>query len=168
MSALYGFGEQPARRAVGCTVSLALKYDYRQWALALGYQKLNNGDAAGVRSPNASSSFTVSPVNAGYLSADAVRYFVAALRYKTGDVTLGANASNVTYRPGAGSLFDDTAVFNTGGLLANYQLSSAWLHRLHAAASPRRGGRSAPRWPRWRAARAHAMPNAQAISMTMR
>jgi predicted porin len=127
ISALYGFGEQPARRAVGSTVSVALKYDYQQWALALGYQKLNNGDAAGMRSPNASSSFTVSPVNAGYVSADAVRYVAAALRYKAGDVTLGANASNVTYRPGAGSLFDDTAVFNTGGLLATWQTSSAWL-----------------------------------------
>lgn len=127
MSALYGFGEHPTRRAVGSTVSVALKYDYQQWALALGYQKLNNGDAVGMRSPNASSSFTVSPVNAGYLSADGVRYVAAALRYTQADLTLGANASNVAYRPGGGSLFTDTAVFNTGGLLAIYRLSSAWL-----------------------------------------
>jgi predicted porin len=127
MSALYGFGEQPGRRAVGSTVSVALKYDYQQWALALGYQKLNNGDAVGVRSPNASSSFTVSPINAGYLSADGVRYVAAALRYTQGPLTLGTNATNVAYRPGAGSLFTDTAVFNTGGLLAIYRLSSAWV-----------------------------------------
>lgn len=127
VSALYGFGEQPERSTVGRTVSVALKYDYQRWALALGYQKLNNGAAAGVRSPDASSSFTVSAVNAGYLSAAAVRYVVAALRYKAGDVTLGANASNVAYRPGAGSLFSDTAMFNTGGLLATYHSSGPWL-----------------------------------------
>jgi predicted porin len=127
VSALYGFGEQPSRGSAGRTVSTALKYDYRQWSMALGYQKLNNTDAVGARDPNASSSFTVSRVNAGYLSADAVRYVVAALRYKIGDLTLGANASNVAYQPGAGSLFSDTAIFNTGGLLATYQLPGAWL-----------------------------------------
>ncbi|MGJ7918530.1 porin [Massilia sp. LXY-6] len=126
MGVLYGFGEQPGRRAVGSTVSAALKYDYRQWAFALGYQKLNNGDAVGIRSPNASSSFTVSPVNAGYVSADGVRYVAAAARYTMGRFTFGANASNIAYRPGGGSLFTDTATFNTAGLLAIYRPGGAW------------------------------------------
>lgn len=126
MSLLYGFGEQPGSRARGNTVSAALKYDYAQWQFALGYQKLNNADAAGTRSPNASSSFTVSPVNAGYLSADGVRYVAAAARYTQGQLTLGVNTSNVAYRPGGGSLFTDTASFNTGGVLAIYHPGGAW------------------------------------------
>ena len=124
-SVMYGFGEVAGQTGSGNSVSAALKYDLNAWNFALGYLRLKNGNAPGVFDPNASGSFTISPVNQGYLSADSVQYVGAAARYTVGKLTLGVNATNVAYRPKSSSLFANTAVFNTAGLVATYQLYPA-------------------------------------------
>ena len=122
---LVGLGETPGQLSTGSSLSAAFKYDYNAWNFALGYLKLKNGNAAGIFDPTASGSFGASPLNRGYLSADSVQYLAAAARYTMGKLALGVNASNVAYRPKGSSLFADTAVFNTAGLVATYQLYPA-------------------------------------------
>lgn len=118
---LLGFGEESGHLASGSTFSAAFKYDFRAWNFALGYLRLKNGPTPGAFGPTTSASFSVSPINAGYVSADTVQYIAAAARYTTGKLVLGVNASHVAYRPNGGSLFTDTATFNTAGLLAAWQ-----------------------------------------------
>ena len=125
LGALVGLGEQAGSLSSGRSLSAALKYDALPWNFALGYLKLKNGNTPGVWSPTASASFSTSPLNNGYLSADSVQYLAAAARYTAGALVLGVHASNVAYRPGSGSLFTDTARFDTAGLIASYQLSQA-------------------------------------------
>jgi predicted porin len=124
---LYGLGEFAGQTGAGNAFSAALKYDLGLWNFALGYLRLKNGSAPGTFDPNASGSFTVSAVNQGYLSADAVQYIAAAARYSAGKLMLGVNASHVAYRPKSTSLFADTAIFNTAGLIASWQLHPALL-----------------------------------------
>lgn len=124
---LYGLGEFAGQTGTGNAFSAALKYDVGPWNLALGYLRLKNGSAPGTFDPNASGSFTVSAVNQGYLSADSVQYIAAAARYSIGRLMLGVNASNVAYRPKSTSLFADTTIFNSAGLIASWQLYPAVL-----------------------------------------
>lgn len=130
VSALYGMGEQASNKNAGRTYSAAAKYDYRDWNFALGYQNLKSAGpvAPGAPAvPAASATYGLSALNAGYTSADSVQYIAAAARYAVNSkLTLGANASNVSYRPNSSSLFRDKAVFNTGGLLAIYSPTPAW------------------------------------------
>jgi predicted porin len=120
---LYGMGEQAGSSAAGSSVSAAVKYDRPDWNFALGYQNFKNGEVGG---PPASGNYGTSTVTAGYVSADAVQYIAAAARHAIGDLTLGLNASRVTFSPGRSSLFSEKAVFNTGGALAIYKLTPAW------------------------------------------
>lgn len=120
-------GEQAGHKGSAGTASAALKYDVSDWNFALGYQLLKNGPNQTNWDPGASSSFSKSPLNAGYLSADSVQYLAAAARRQVGSVSLGAVATNVQYRPNASSLFTGTAVFNTAGAHAAWQTASPWL-----------------------------------------
>lgn len=123
-SAQYGMGEIAGASTTGATYSAALKYDMSPLRMALGYLYMKNGPVTGTTfSSQASGSFSASPINKGYLSAGAVQYLAAAGRYKIGDLELGLNGSNVQYKPTAGSLFTNTATFNTVGALATYQLT---------------------------------------------
>jgi predicted porin len=118
----YGMGEIAGASNTGATYSAALKYDAGPMRLALGYLNIKNGPVlSSTFSAQASGSFGASPINKGYLSAGSVQYLAAGARYKIGDVELGLNGSNVQYKPTAGSLFTNTATFNTLGLLATYQ-----------------------------------------------
>jgi predicted porin len=116
-------GEQAGGRSSGSSVSAAVKYDIPAWNFALGFQNFKSAAAGG---PPASGSYGTSAVTAGYSSADSVQHIAVAARHAMGKLTLGANASRVAYRAGNGSLFKDTAVFNTGGVLAIYTLTPAW------------------------------------------
>ena len=120
-------GEQARHQSNGDTFSAAAKYDVGSWNFALGYQSLKNGPNGATWDPTASSSFSKSPVNAGYLSAASVRYVAAAAHYTAGSLGLGAVATNVQYRPDAGSRFVDTATFNTAGTYASWQTATPWL-----------------------------------------
>lgn len=120
-------GEQPEGKRDGDTFSAAIKYDVGPWNFALGYQALRNGANGATWDPTASSSFSKSPVNAGYLSADAVHYIAAAAHYQIGSIGLGAVGTSVQFRPDAASRFRDTATFNTAGSYVSWQTSTPWL-----------------------------------------
>lgn len=120
-------GEQTAGKRNGDTYSAAIKYDIGRWNLALGYQALKNGPNGATWDTTASSSFSKSPINAGYLSADAVHYIAAAAHYTVGSLGLGAVGTNVQYRPDATSQFSHTATFNTAGTYVSWQTVTPWL-----------------------------------------
>jgi predicted porin len=126
VSTQYGFGETAGSTTTGNTFSAGLKYDIKALRFGLGYLKLRNGANLGAGwSSTASGSFPTSPINKGYLTAESVQLIAGAVRYKFGQLELGGNASNVQYVPKSGSLFANTATFNTGGVLATYQLTPA-------------------------------------------
>jgi predicted porin len=126
VSAQYGLGEAAGSTSTGNAFSVALKYDIDALRFALGYLKLRNGaNLAAGWSATASGSFPTSVINKGYLTAESAQLVAAGARYKIGQLELGGNASNVQYEPKLGSLFSQTATFNTGGLLATYQLTPA-------------------------------------------
>jgi predicted porin len=120
-------GEQTSGKRNGDTFSAAVKYDAGPWNFALGYQALRNGPNGATWDTAASSSFSKSPVNAGYLSADAVHYIAAAAHYTAGSLGLGVVGTNVQYRPDAASSFHSTATFNTAGTYAAWQTATPWL-----------------------------------------
>lgn len=123
----YGFGEQAGGVANGSSVSAALRYDYQAFAWSVGYTRLKNlasGTTAGNFS-NVGTSANNSPVNSGYASADSTQLIATAARYTVGDLMLGLNYSNVQYKPGATSLFAQSATFNTVGAIASYALTPA-------------------------------------------
>jgi predicted porin len=70
MSVLAGTGEQAGHNGSGASYSVAVKYDYKDWKFALGYQDLKNTDTPGTRGTLASAQINTSSVNTGYRSAD--------------------------------------------------------------------------------------------------
>lgn len=120
-------GEQAGHTGSGGSAAASVKFDGSQWHHAFGYQLLKNGQNQLNWDTNTSSSFSKSPLNAGYLSARDVQYLAAASRYQMGSVSLGGSFSNVQYTPNATSVFRAKAIFNTGALLASWQTASPWL-----------------------------------------
>ena len=113
-SVLAGSGEVAGHNGAGSTYSAALRYDHARWQVGAGYLMMKNGVKSGVWDPASSASFASSPVNTGYLSAASIQHIAIAARYAlTPHWTLMANASNSQFRPGAASLFKDTALFNS-------------------------------------------------------
>ena len=102
----------------GRALSAGLAYQRGNWRAGLAWQRFNNVANTPGWSPAASASFAISAVNIGYLSADAIHYTGAAVRYVLDGAEFGAVATHVRYRPGAASLFRDTAILNSFGLLA--------------------------------------------------
>ncbi|MFM0114688.1 porin [Paraburkholderia nemoris] len=125
VSTLYALGGVAGDFPSGNTFSAALKYDYKQLALAVGYLKVTNNDTPGRFSTSATGTFDQSPINAGYVSAHSVQYLAAAANYTFGPLLLGLNYANVQYKPDSGSLFRDTAIFNNFGAIATYQINPA-------------------------------------------
>lgn len=125
VSVLYGFGENAGNFATGNTISAALKYDVNAWNFAIGYQRLKSGTTPGVFNATASGSFATSAINNGYATSDNVQMIATGLRYTVDKLMVGANYSNVQYKPGTGSLFSQTATFDTLGLITTYQLTPA-------------------------------------------
>ena len=125
-SAQHGFGEASDGNAVGSSFSAAVKYSTAPAEFALGYLKLKNGENGTGWSNNASGSFGISALNEGYATADSIEFIAASARYTMGKWMVGANASNVQYQAGTRSAFRDTAIFNTAGLIASYQLTPQW------------------------------------------
>jgi predicted porin len=119
-SGLYGFGNVAGHMGAGTTMSAALRYNSSVVDAAVAYLKVRNDDVRGAFSTSASGTFDQSPINAGYVSARSVDYVAAAMNYKFDALVVGLNYANVRYRPGAGSLFTDKAVFNNYGVIASY------------------------------------------------
>nr|WP_315257771.1 porin [uncultured Duganella sp.] len=126
-SAMASAGEQAGHAGSGGEHSASIKYDGGAWHHALAYQVLKNGPNQTNWDSTASTSFSKSAVNAGYLSASYVQYVAAATRYQQKRWSLGGSVSNVQYHANGASLFRDTATFNTGALLATWQTDSPWL-----------------------------------------
>jgi len=126
LSLLYGLGGTAGSVSTGSAVSAALKYTVNTWNYALGYQRLTNGSGAGSTwNSTASGSFQTSAINNGYVSANHVQMIAAAVQHSFGNFMLGANATNAQYRPGAGSLFAQTASFDSLGVIGSYQATPA-------------------------------------------
>jgi predicted porin len=120
-SVQYGLGGVAGDFTEGNTLSAALKYEMGGFRAAVGYIRLNDlstSTALGTVADN-------SPVNVAYASAESNQMLAAAATYKFGGAMVGLNYSNVVYRPGTVSAFKQTAVFNTYGAVATYQLTPA-------------------------------------------
>jgi predicted porin len=108
-SAQYGLGGVPGSVASGSNFSAAFRYDYKPFAVAVGYLKLRD-----IATSQSLGSFAInSPVNSGYATAHSAQLLAAAARYTHDDLMVGVNYSNVQYAPGSRSLFASEAVFNT-------------------------------------------------------
>jgi predicted porin len=123
-SVQYGFGGVAGSLKSGSLFSAALRYDGGPLSVGIGYLLMNNTEYTGGFDPAASAQFPHSELNSGYLSARAVQHVAALANYSIGNLLLGVNYSNVVYRPGGHSLFTDTAVFNTYGVLASYRINT--------------------------------------------
>lgn len=120
-SAQYGLGGVPGSVASGSNFSAAFRYDYKPFAVAVGYFKLRD-----IATSQSLGSFAInSPVNSGYATAHSAQLLAAAARYTHDDLMVGVNYSNVQYAPGSRSLFASEAVFNTYGLISTYRFSPA-------------------------------------------
>ncbi|VVD79191.1 MULTISPECIES: porin [Pandoraea] len=129
----YGFGGQAGAFSKGNMYSGALRYDGGPLSIAAGYLRMNNVGGGTSWNSASTGSFGTSAVNQGYVTADVLQHMAVAGIYTIGNVTLGASYSNVQYKPGAASLFHDTAVFNTAGVHASWIVAPQW--RLAAAYS---------------------------------
>nr|WP_224788590.1 porin [Pandoraea terrae] len=107
----------------GSTLSGALRYDNGPVSLGAAYLRLNNAARTAGFDPTSTGSFGTSVLNQGYVSARAIEQWAAAGTYTFGNLLVGANYSNVRYEPGANSIFANTAVFNTIGVLGVYKLT---------------------------------------------
>jgi predicted porin len=119
--AQYGLGGVAGDFTKGNTLSAALRYEMGNFRAAVGYVRLNDlstSNAVGTVDDN-------SPVNDAYVSAETNQMLAAAAMYRFGGLMVGLNYSNVLYRPGTGSAFRQTAVFNTYGAISTYQLTPA-------------------------------------------
>lgn len=125
-AAQYGFGEIAGSTQRGSAVSAAARYANGPFGIAVGYLRMYNTGFTANQDPNASASYGASPVTNGFLSARSVQHIAAAGTYRIGKTTLGLNYSNVQFKAGNSSLFTDTAVFNTYGAIARYELTSAF------------------------------------------
>jgi len=120
-SVQYGLGGVAGDFTKGNTLSAALRYDLGNLSVAAGYVHLNSLSSSAALATVADNS----PVNSGYASAQSNQMIAAAARYTFGQLMVGVNYSNVQYRPGSQSLFLQTAVFNTYGLISTYTLTPA-------------------------------------------
>ncbi|GAB3626838.1 Outer membrane porin protein [Pandoraea terrae] len=125
-STMYALGGVAGAFSSGNTFSAALKYNYKTLDAAVGYLRVTNNAVAGTFSTTATGTFDQSPINAGYVSAHAVQYIAAAALYGFGAAKVGVNYANTQYKPGVGSLFTDTAIFNNYGVIGQYSATIAW------------------------------------------
>jgi predicted porin len=124
-SAMYALGGFAGSTSKGQTFSAALRYTAGPLALAAGYLQMDNANTNTTIAfdPASTASFGVSALNAGYVTARSVRHTAAVANYTFGGATLGLTYTNVRYLPGGNSIFADTAVFNTYGLVGIYRFT---------------------------------------------
>lgn len=116
----YGMEGATGHFSRGSTLSAAVRYDHQMFSWSAGYIGLNNIPERKAIATYANNA----PINRGYNSADSSRILATAARYTSGKRMLGLSYSNVQYRPDAArSLFKETAVFNTVGLISTYALT---------------------------------------------
>lgn len=125
-SVQYALGGQAGQFSKGNSFSGALRYDGGPLSLAAGYLRLSNVGGGTSWASTSTGSFGTSALNQGYVTANSLQHIALAGIYTIGSVTFGGTYSNVQYKPGTGSLFQTTAVFNTGGVHVNWVVSPQW------------------------------------------
>ncbi|QAU23239.1 porin [Dyella sp. M7H15-1] len=119
----YGMDGSTGRFSRGTTLSAAVRYDYQAFSWSTGYIGLNHIQESRAIATYANNA----PINKGYNSADNSRILATAARYTDGKGMVGLSYSNVQYRPAAAtSLFRETAVFNTVGLISTYAITPSF------------------------------------------
>ncbi|MFC3653696.1 porin [Dyella humi] len=120
-SVQYGLARRIGNGWNGGSLSAAVRYDHEGFAWSAGYVQLNK-----LATTSAVATFAMNaPINRGYASADNAKLLGTAARYRFGKKMVGLNYANIRYAPGPASLFTDTAVFNSYGIISNYALTPA-------------------------------------------
>jgi predicted porin len=126
LSVMGAAGEANASPA-GSAGSAGLSYASGPWRVGVGYLRMMNADSPPGWNQDASGRFTESAVNAGFLSASAIRHVGAGVSYAYSDhLSFGANATQVRYKAGGSSTFRDNAILNNYGLHALWHGPQGW------------------------------------------
>jgi predicted porin len=122
-SVQYGLARRIGNGWNGGSLSAAVRYEHQGFAWSAGYVQLNKLATTG-----AVASFAMNaPINSGYASADNAKLLATAARYTFGKQMVGLNYANIRYAPGPASLFTNTAVFNSYGVISNYAFTPAFV-----------------------------------------
>jgi predicted porin len=115
-SVQYGLARRVGNGWDGGSLSAAVRYDHDGFAWSAGYVQLNK-----LGTSSAIATFAMNaPINRGYASTDNAKLLGTAARYTFGKQMVGLNYANIRYAPGPASLFTNTAVFNSYGVISNY------------------------------------------------
>jgi predicted porin len=122
-SVQYGLARRIGNGWNGGSLSTAVRYEHQGFAWSAGYVQLNKLATRG-----AVASFAMNaPINSGYATADNAKLLASAARYTFGKQMVGLNYANIRYAPGPTSLFANTAVFNSYGIISNYAFTPAFV-----------------------------------------
>lgn len=122
-SVQYGMDGRTGHFSRGSTLSATVRYDHGAFSWSAGYIGLNDIPLSRAIATYANNA----PINKGYNSASSARLLASAAQYTVGKQMVGANYSNVRYRPNAASLFRETAEFNTAGAIYTYAVTPSLL-----------------------------------------
>ncbi|MPV61493.1 porin [Burkholderia sp. HI2761] len=131
--ASYALGGVPGSVNAGSTWSAELQYINGQFGIAAAFQRINNSTSGGglwganSTASNGGAQPGISAVNNGYSDAQAQQRIAVTTGYRfTQDWDVSASYSNVQYVPGGGSLFHNTAIFNTAGAVLHFKPAPQW------------------------------------------
>ena len=129
----YALGGVAGSLNTGSSWSFGAQYLNGPIGVAAAFWRINNstpgGGAFGAASAvsNNGAQIGVSAVNVGYQTAQAQQRFAVAGGYTFSPAwDVSVTYSNVQYIPGAGSMFANTAIFNTGGAVLHFKPSVVW------------------------------------------
>lgn len=128
----YSLGGVPGSFNSGSTWAGALQYENGPIGIAAGFQRTNNSSpGGGAWGPDSTMSNNgaeqgVSAITNGYQTAQAQqRLAVDGIYVLNSSWDVSLSYSNVQYIPGIRSLFSDTQIFNTGGIVVHWKPGAA-------------------------------------------
>ncbi|SMG55469.1 porin [Paraburkholderia susongensis] len=124
--AMYALGGVAGDISADHVYGASLMYSNGPFEGAVGFNQINNSGKNLLASPTLGN-FASSAVNSGYMSAQDARVIGLSARYAFGKLMVGVSGSNVSYTPGAESLFTDKAIFNTAAVFTAYKLGNLLL-----------------------------------------
>lgn len=132
-SGSYSLAGVPGSAYQGSTWTTAVSYAQGPVGIAVGFSRINNSNSNGgtfgtdTTTSNSGAQAGVSAVTNGYQSARAQQRLAVGASYAFNDqLDISATYSNVQYIPGAGSSFQDEAIWNTGGIVLHWKPTAAW------------------------------------------
>ncbi|MDE1179289.1 porin [Paraburkholderia sp.] len=123
--ALYGFGGQAGSVKNQNTWSVGAQYANGPLAVGVAYMQATNNYGATSSWSGAYDGTFASSINEGFASARNQQIIAAAATYLVGPVTLGVSYSNTQYKAGSTSTFTGTETFNSAGVTASWQATTA-------------------------------------------